>query len=241
MGAEYLATGHYARLTQNINGQINLWRAIDVQKDQSYILHVLNQGQLSKTLFPLGTYTKSEVRDIARKFKLLPAERADSQDLCFLAGDDYREFISRNAPEITRAGTITNLDGEILGEHNGLAFYTIGQRKGLGISSTEPLYVIEKDISKNQLVVGHKHEFGQDQLIANSVNWISNTTPSSPFDAQVKIRYRAKESWGKITPLDEQCIHIKFNDPIRDITPGQAAVLYDNDLCLGGGIIQSAT
>jgi tRNA-specific 2-thiouridylase len=241
MGAAYMATGHYARLIKNKDGQLNLLRAIDIHKDQSYILHVLSHEQLSKTIFPLGNYKKSEVRDIARKYKLLPAERSDSQDLCFLAGDDYREFIKRSTPEIAQTGTIVNKEGNRLGEHQGLAFYTIGQRKGIGISSAEPLYVIDKDLSNNQLIVGHKDELGKDELIANNVNWISITQPSTPFNAQIKIRYRAKEQWGTVTPQDYHRIHVKFDNPVRDITPGQAAVLYDNDLCLGGGIIQSAT
>lgn len=240
MGADYMATGHYARLVKDEDDQISLLRAKDKHKDQSYVLHVLNQDQLSSTLLPLGSYTKPQVRDIARKLELPPAERSDSQDLCFLAGDDYRNFLNLYNPEIAKSGPIINREGEILGEHRGLAFYTIGQRKGIGIPSAVPLYVIDKDISNNCLIVGKKDELGKDWLLANNANWISNNQPVSPFRAQVKIRYRAHESWGKITPLDEQRFHIKFDNPLRDITPGQAAVLYDDDVCLGGGVILSA-
>lgn len=238
LGAEYMATGHYARLTEEEDGQIKLLRAIDKMKDQSYILHVLNQDQLKRTLFPIGGLMKSQVREIARNFALPSSERSDSQDLCFLGGGDYRAFLKRQVPEINQPGSIINSSGKILGEHQGLAFYTIGQRKGIGISSAKPLYVIQKEPSKNQLIVGHADALGNNELVASNVNWISNNPPTNPFHAQVKIRYRAEERWGKITPMNGKQFKVRFDNPLRDITPGQAAVFYDEDVCLGGGLIQ---
>ena len=241
LGAEFMATGHYARIQREESGVIQLLRGVDDQKDQSYVLHVLTQAQLAHALFPLGEYTKPQVRQLAREFELPVAERTDSQDLCFLAGGDYRNFLVRNAPQIFSPGTIQTRQGEILGEHQGLAFYTIGQRKGLGIASPVPMYVIEKDIHQNRLVVGTKDELGHNELHALEVNWVNGVEPAEPFRAQVKIRYKAHEAWGTVHPLSSDAVRIHFDDPLRDITPGQAAVFYNGDLCLGGGIIQEKT
>lgn len=251
LGADYMATGHYARLQTADSGQptsainkrsavsspIQLLKAADQNKDQSYVLHILNQEQLSHAMFPLGDYTKPEVRDLARTFDLPVAERSDSQDLCFLGSGSYQEFLERNIPTIVNPGPIANKNGQQIGEHRGLAFYTIGQRRGLGIASSRPLYVIEKDAQHNTLVVGPLEELGKEELTANDVNWISGNPPAEPFRAQVKIRYKARLVQGLITALRDSQIHIKFEKPLRDITPGQAAVLYDGDICLGGGII----
>lgn len=239
LGATHLATGHYARLDKDEDGCIQLLRAVDRSKDQSYILHVLNQEKLRHALFPLGVYTKSQVRQMARDFDLPVAERADSQDLCFLANRDLQSFIKRNILTEIKTGPILNRLGEKLGEHQGLAFYTIGQRKGLGIAFHQPLYVLEKNIEKNILIVGTKDELGKTELIAGKVNWVSGKFPPSKFKAQVKIRYRANEAWATITLLEGARIHIQFDDLIRDITPGQAAVIFDGEAVLGGGIITS--
>jgi tRNA-specific 2-thiouridylase len=236
--ADYLATGHYAQIRETENGKFELLRAIDPNKDQSYVLHVLNQVQLSHALFPLGAYTKPQVREMAREFDLPVSERADSQDLCFLGDGDYREFLLRNAPEVAIPGPIATLDGEQLGQHQGLAFYTIGQRKGLGIASPHPLYVLEKDGESNTLLVGPKEQLGRDELNTGVVNWIAGEAPSNPVKASIKIRYKAREVEGLVTPLDDGGSSIKFTEPLRDITPGQAAVFYDGEVCLGGGIIQ---
>lgn len=245
LGADYLATGHYARLrTQNgfsesnSNDTIELLRGIDQNKDQSYVLHVLNQEQLTHALFPLGVYTKTQVREMAMDFGLPVAKRGDSQDLCFLGGGDYQSFMMRHAPEVANPGPITNLDGEQLGQHQGLAFYTIGQRKGLGIQSPHPLYVIEKDIIKNTLVVSPKERLGKEDLTTGEVNWISGKSPDKPIWGSIKIRYKAHEVDGLITPQAGGGIYIKFTKLLRDITPGQAAVLYEGEVCLGGGIIK---
>ncbi|PJH75286.1 MAG: tRNA 2-thiouridine(34) synthase MnmA, partial [Anaerolineae bacterium CG_4_9_14_0_8_um_filter_58_9] len=158
LGAEFLATGHYARKMKDESGKMKLLRAVDASKDQSYVLHGLTQEKLAKTLFPIGDYPKSEVRRLAESFGLPTATRADSQDLCFLAGEDYREFLRRNAPGICKPGPIVSRDGQVLGEHQGLAYYTIGQRKGLGIASSQPLYVLAKELATNSLIVGREAE-----------------------------------------------------------------------------------
>jgi tRNA-uridine 2-sulfurtransferase len=238
-GADFMATGHYARARRTAEG-VELLRAVDRSKDQSYVLHVLNQSQLKHALFPLGDYTKSEVRQMARDFNLPVAERSESQDLCFLGKGDYREFLQRHAPQVEEPGPILNRQGQPLGQHQGLAFYTIGQRKGLGLASPLPLYVLEKDTRQNALIVGTREELGQSELLAQGVNWISGTPPAGPFRAEVKIRYRAREAWARVTPLEEAGAAVSFDEPVRDITPGQAAVFYEDDLCLGGGLIQTS-
>ncbi|MBL7164175.1 MAG: tRNA 2-thiouridine(34) synthase MnmA [Anaerolineales bacterium] len=245
LGADFMATGHYARMRQVGSGErgagsgdIELLKAIDDHKDQSYVLHVLKQDQLAHALFPLGEYTKPQVRELARKFELPVAERSDSQDLCFLGNGTYREFLERNAPEVSQPGPMMNTNGEELGQHQGLAFYTIGQRRGLGIAAPDPLYVIQKDTSNNALIIGPKEKLGRSNLTAQDVNWIVGFPPEDPFRAQVKIRYKAQLAWGLVTPLDGNGVHIEFDEPLRDITPGQAAVFYDDEVCLGGGIIE---
>lgn len=238
IGADFLATGHYARIKRAENGKYQLLRGLDQKKDQSYVLHTLAQADLSKTLLPLGDYTKSTVRHLAIEFGLPIAERPDSQDLCFLAGDDYRNFLRRNAPQVEMGGTIVDLEGNILGEHHGLAFYTIGQRKGLGISSTTPLYVLDKDAKANSLIVGRADQLGQRYLTARNVNWIDGRPPSDSMRGQVKIRYTAKEVKAKFTLLSDNSVRVTLDESVRDITPGQAAVFYKNDICLGGGIIE---
>lgn len=240
VGADFLATGHYAQLQQAAQGKIKLLRGIDSHKDQSYVLSVLSQDQLSRALFPIGKYSKHEVRKLARDFDLPVADRPDSQDLCFLAGGDYRNFLQRHAPHIASPGPIVNLMGSILGEHQGLPFYTIGQRKGLGISAPQPLYVIEKDTENNTLIVGIKEELGACELIARDTNWVSIEPPYVPIRAQVKIRYQAKETPATIHPLDGGRVRIVFDHYLRDITPGQSAVFYDGDFVLGNGIIVSS-
>ena len=237
LGADFMATGHYVRTRQKENGEIQLLRGVDRGKDQAYVLHVLTQAQLRKSLFPVGGYPKSEIRELARKFNLPVAEKSDSQDLCFLSGGDYRDFLREYAPQTTARGKIIRSTGKVLGEHQGLAFYTIGQRKGLGIAAPNPLYVLAKDMSKNQLIVGEKGELGANKMRVASMNWINDQASLEPFRAEVKIRYAAKEAWAEITPIDGTQAQIMFDAPQRGITPGQAAVFYDGEICLGGGTI----
>jgi len=243
LGADYLATGHYVR-TREKDGVIQLLRGVDKGKDQAYVLHVLNQAQLNRSLFPIGAYPKSEIRAMARRFNLPVAEKADSQDLCFLSGGDYRDFLREYAPESIQVGEIRNRKGEVLGKHQGLANYTIGQRKGLGISSPRPLYVLAKNQRENLLIVGEKAELGQKTMRVTNVNWISGVTPAEKFRAQVKIRYTAREAWAEIEPIHVELssaeVSVTFDEPLRDITPGQAAVFYDGEVCLGGGMIKTA-
>jgi tRNA-specific 2-thiouridylase len=238
LGAEFMATGHYVRISKDERGKSELLRAVDHNKDQSYVLHVLTQDKLKHALFPVGDYPKPEIRAIAEKYGLPTASRKDSQDLCFLAGEDYRTFLQRNAAEMLQPGKIVTRGGKALGEHNGLANYTIGQRKGLGIASLIPLYVLGKNAVTNTLVVGTQEELGSSELTARDVNWLSGEAPADPFRAEVKIRYTAKEAWATVTPLNDGRAQVRFDAPQRDITAGQAAVFFQGDVMLGGGIIQ---
>lgn len=237
LGADFMATGHYVRARKLESGKCELLRAVDRSKDQSYVLHVLTQEKLKHALFPVGEYPKLEIRAMAEKHGLPTASRKDSQDLCFLAGEDYRNFLKRNAAETLQPGQIVTRTGTALGEHNGLANYTIGQRKGLGLASPVPLYVLGKNAATNTLVVGTHEQLGSFELTAREVNWVSGEAPVDPFRAEVKIRYTAKESWATVTPLEGGQARVQFDAPQRDITAGQAAVFFQNDLMLGGGII----
>lgn len=239
-GAQYLATGHYVRLRQDESGRYQIWQATDPAKDQSYVLHVLSQNKLAHAKFPIGEFPKTEIRHLASQYGLPVANRPDSQDLCFLGEEDYRDFLRRNLPAVVQSGPILNRKGEVIGEHQGLSFYTIGQRKGLGIASPEPLYVIEKVTADNSLVVGRLEELGKKECTCAPFNWIAGAPPAQNFRARVKIRYTASHAWASLTTLDNDQVQIQFDEPLRDITPGQAAVAYDGVVCLGGGIIQQA-
>ena len=245
LGADFMATGHYARarkvesdvLSLSKGGKVELLRAVDRNKDQSYVLHVLDQEKLKHALFPVGEYTKPEIRQIAEKHGLPTASRKDSQDLCFLAGEDYRNFLQRNAADMLKSGEIVTREGVAIGSHNGLANYTIGQRKGLGVASPVPLYVITKDAVRNTLIVGTQDELGSIELTARDVNWTSGEIPREPFRAEVKIRYTSKEAEAWVKPNGEEQVQVTFDAPQRDITAGQAAVFYQDDVVIGGGII----
>jgi tRNA-specific 2-thiouridylase len=241
LDADYLATGHYARIAQDDNGRFLLKKGLDEHKDQSYVLSVMGQAQLSKAMFPVGEYAKPEVREIAARFGLPTASKKDSQDLCFLGDGDYRRFLRDHAPEVMQVGEIVTRSGEVLGEHAGLANYTIGQRRGLGVFGAEPLYVIGMNPVKNTLVVGTEAELGGSELTAKRVNWTSGITPDVPFRAEVKIRYKARPVPALITPLEDARMQVTFDEPLRDIAAGQGAIVYDGDVCLGGGIIERPT
>lgn len=237
LGADYMATGHYVRIRKDEGGRRELLRAVDRSKDQSYVLHVLDQEKLARALFPIGDYPKPEIRALAEKYGLPTAARKDSQDLCFLAGEDYRNFLQRNAAEILKPGEIVRCDGRSVGKHNGLANYTIGQRKGLGIASPVPLYVLGKNPVTNALIVGTREELGSRDLTARDVNWLSGEAPRGSFRAEVKIRYTAKEAEALVTPINGNQAQVRFEAPQRDITAGQAAVFFRDDVLIGGGII----
>jgi tRNA-uridine 2-sulfurtransferase len=213
---------------------------MDQNKDQSYVLSVLNQDQLSHSLFPLGEYLKPEVRQMARDFNLSVAEKAESQDLCFLGDNNYRTYLMNHIEGVKNPGNIRNLDGEILGKHEGLAFYTVGQRKGLRIPAKDPYYVLRKDLKKNELIIGRRDQLGSQNLTAQDANWISGDPPSGPFRAQCGIRYRAAKVWGTIRLLNGSEFMVQFDQTQRDITPGQSVVVYEDDVCLGNGVIRES-
>ena len=237
-GARYAATGHYARLEKSpVTGKIELLKGVDPNKDQSYMLALVTQEDLSRMIYPVGGMLKADIRKAASQLGLPVAKRKDSQDLCFLPDGNYRGFLKRNAGDVIRPGKIINTEGEVLGQHDGLPFYTIGQRKGIRLAAPRPLYVLGKNVSENQLVVGELDELGSRTLITSSVNWISGENPRKPFTAEVKVRYRSIPHRCVVEPLTDGSMRIDFEDMIRDITPGQVAVVYDKDKVLGGGII----
>jgi tRNA-specific 2-thiouridylase len=238
LGADYLATGHYARLRRQEDGTVHLLRAEDENKDQSYVLSVMGQAELRDVLFPIGDYPKSEVRKMAAARGLPTASKHDSMDLCFIADDDYRRFLQDWATDAMRPGPILDRQGNVWGEHKGLPGYTIGQRKGLGLGGTrEPLFVVELDHERNALIVGTAAELGRDHLVARDVNWTLDAPVAPGTVAQCKIRYRAQPAACTLHPLDAAMVEVRFTEPLRGISPGQGAIFYDGDLCLGGGII----
>jgi len=236
LGAGHLATGHYARV-QPVDGGYQLLKGVDRQKEQSYFLYMLGQEDLAHLFFPLGSYTKGEVRALARERGLPVAEKAESQDLCFTS--DYRRFLRLHAPEAIRSGPILDTKGRLLGEHKGLPLYTIGQRKGLGLAAPEALYVLEIEASQNAIVVGTRAELGKRDLVADGVVFVSGRAPEGASEVTAKIRREGIETPAILTPLDEERIHLAFAMPLRDITPGQGVVLYQGEIVLGGGIIAS--
>lgn len=249
LGADYLATGHYARVHPHsppatppsslLTPDYSLFTGVDAAKDQSYVLHVLTQDKLAHVLFPVGEYTKPQVRAMAAARGLPSASRHDSQDLCFLADGDYRRFLHDWSPEgAITPGPIVDSGGKVLGEHGGLPFYTVGQRKGIGVAASEPLFVLRLELADNAVVVGPARELGRDSLTAQDVNWIAGAPPQGAFPAQVKIRYRATPVDAVVTPLPAGRAGVRFVQPLRDITPGQAAVFYQGEVCLGGGLIE---
>ncbi len=240
IGCDYIATGHYAIVRQGVNGRWLIRKGIDRSRDQSYVLWGLSQEALSKTLMPLGEMHKSEVREIAKRHNLRTADRPESREICFVADDDYRRFLreweakSGRNPE---PGEIVHTDGRVLGRHNGTAFYTIGQRKGLGIAHPTPLYVQAVDVENNRVIVGDNDTLFRSELDAAQVNWVGRALSDEPFEANVKIRYRHEAAPATITPLTESTVHVTFKDRQRAITPGQSVVFYEGDVLIGGGVI----
>ncbi|MFH1016989.1 MAG: tRNA 2-thiouridine(34) synthase MnmA [Pseudomonadota bacterium] len=225
------ATGHYVRTEYDgASGRHVLWKGIDRGKDQSYFLYQLTQEHLAAAVFPLGTRTKAEIRAKAAHLDLPVAEKAESQE--FIAGGIAEIFGG-----VSRPGPIVNRSGEVLGEHAGIHLFTVGQRKGLGISGAEPLYVTKVDPKNQSVIVGTEKDLYSSELSASSVNWVSIGRPNGPLRAAARIRYRHPESPAVITPMENGSVHVKFDEPQRAVTPGQAVVFYDGDRVLGGGII----
>lgn len=236
---EKIATGHYARVIQAKDGESLLYRAKDKSKDQSYMLCLLTQSILSRTVFPLGEFTKNEIVAYAKELELIVSEQPESQDLCFLNQYSYNDFIEHFSPDILIPGKIVDQSGKELGQHNGLPLYTIGQRKGIRIASSAPYYVIEKDIAGNRLIVGHLSELGRDKMRVDQVNWISGVEILN-IECDVKIRYRSKLFKGIVEKCNDGSYSVQFSEKLRDITPGQYAVFYKGDNVLGGGMIMEA-
>jgi tRNA-specific 2-thiouridylase len=236
LGADYLATGHFARVRATAAG-FQLLRGVDVRKDQSYVLSVVGQKELRHLTFPVGDLTKVEVRKMAGRYGLPVASKAESMDLCFVADGDYRRFLQDWAAEAIRPGPIIDRAGHILGEHRGLPFYTIGQRKGLGLASPDRLFVLELQSETNTLVVGPAEQLGRDNLTAKEVNWVT-APPPGPISCTVKIRYKSADYPAEVRPRADGRVAVRFTERLRDITPGQAAVFYQGESCLGGGIIE---
>jgi tRNA-specific 2-thiouridylase len=234
MGADYLATGHYARIERSRNGY-HLLKAVDPTKDQSYFLYTLGQSELQHLLLPLGNLYKGEVRRLASKLGLPTSSRHDSQDVCFIPDNDYRSFIAEHIP--LESGDIVDTGGKVLGGHKGLAQYTVGQRQGLGLASGERLYVLKLDAASNRLVVGTQDQLLSNTLIADKLSWTSGEAPKESINIAAKIRYKAPAVVATLHPGDGVA-EVNFHQPQRAITPGQAIVFYQGDAVLGGGIIQ---
>jgi len=240
--AEYLVTGHYARISRNAAGRYELRKASYLDKDQSYALYGLTQMQLAHTLFPLGAYPKAEVRRMAEAAGLPAAARPESQDVCFVMSGSYREFLEAQGAGGLEPGPIVDSRGNLLGHHDGIANYTVGQRKGLGITAPEPMYVLEIRAEERSVVVGPEGELTADALVAEDCNWVSIEPPEQPLRAEVKIRYGAPPVACTVVPgAADGTARVSFDEPQRAVTPGQAAVWYNGDLVLGGGTIITAS
>lgn len=239
MEADFFSTGHYARLSfDGASGRYLLKKGVDERKDQSYVLFSLSQSQFRHTLFPLGELRKEEVRKKALQLGLRVHDKPESQEICFVREDSYHPFLTERLKEMIKPGPMINQRGDLLGRHKGIPFYTIGQRRGLGLAAGKPLYVIRIDPEKNAIIVGEEHEVFRDRFIVDSVNWIACPPETSSFSAQVKIRYNHSGSEALLSLIGEERVEVKFKLPQKAITPGQAAVFYDGDRVFGGGWIR---
>lgn len=239
MGIDYVATGHYAIITYDDNKKrFLLKKSVTQKKDQTYALYNLTQDQLSKILMPIGEYTKDEVREKAKELGLSVATKPDSQEICFVEDNDYGRFIEENTDAQIRPGNFVDTRGNILGRHRGIIHYTVGQRKGLGIALGKPMYVVRLDVENNNVVLGEDTEVFSEELIADDLNFISIDKLTQPLKVKAKIRYSAKEADATIYPLEDGRAKVVFDTPQRAITPGQSVVFYDEDIVVGGGIIQ---
>lgn len=237
LGASYVATGHYARIEEKEDGTYGLRKAAYGEKDQSYALYSLTQEQLSHTLFPLGDIPKSETRKIAADLGLVTAEKPESMELCFVTEGDYGQFVAARLPAAARPGPIRSVNGEVLGTHSGVALFTIGQRRGIGVGGKSALYVVDIIPQENTVVVGAREDLYSTGLVAEDVNWISEIETGAPLRVRAKIRYRSTEVPAIATAQEDRTLTVEFDEPQRAVSPGQAVVLYDGDFVVGGGTI----
>lgn len=259
LGFDFLATGHYVQTEWRASGdwqavapttldtqlatsdaQYRMRRSVELRKDQSYVLYMLQQDELSRLIFPLGGFSKAEVRAMAAERKLATAHKPESMDICFIPDNDYHRFMREERPDVLRPGPIVDRRGTVLGQHNGLALYTVGQRRGLGITSRDPMFVIELDPARNLLIVGTKDELERDELIAEGFSFVAGRWPSEPIRCTAQIRSHAQAVPATAEPLELGRLLVRFDTPQRAVTPGQAIVLYDDDVTLGGGRITVA-
>ena len=234
---DYVVTGHYARVEKDGNGRFLLKKALDDTKDQSYVLYCLTQEQLSHTIFPLGEMRKSQAREIAESQGFINARKADSQDICFVPDGDYAGFIERYTGNAYPDGDFLDENGNVIGRHKGVIFYTIGQRRGIGTGFGKPMYVIGKNADNNTVTLGSNELLFTDTLYADNLNWIAFEYPESEFKCRAKTRYRQTEQPCTVYPQDRNTVRVVFDEKIRAVTPGQHVVFYDGDIVLGGGVI----
>jgi len=243
LGADYIATGHYARMMfDSAKNRYELLRARDKNKDQSYALWGIRQSSLAKTIFPLGELTKPEVRDLARKYNLSTAEKEESQEICFIPDNNYHRLLRSSQPDLDKKvgeGKMINTHGNVVGHHHGYPFYTIGQRKGLGGGFSEPVYVIDIDSGNNRITIGNKKDLYCQKFIADQLNLISIERFTQPTEAKIKIRYNDDGHPGTIIPIKKDKVQIEFKKPQLSVTPGQSVVFYLGETLIGGGIIES--
>lgn len=240
LGIDLIATGHYVRNVYDADEDLyRLYCGKDRHKDQSYMLYMLGQNELARVLFPLGDLTKKQVRELAETAKLPVADKAESQEICFIPDNDYHRFLEREFPAAMKPGDIVSPEGELLGRHRGIAFYTVGQRKGLGLTSPRPLYVIRIDVEQNRLVAGFGEELYSSGLMATDLSYVRGEAASEPLEITVKIRYRAPAVQAMLYPPLSGLAKVIFETPQKAITPGQSAVFYCDEEVIGGGIIES--
>jgi tRNA-specific 2-thiouridylase len=238
LGAEYIATGHFARVEKSADGnRMLLKRGRDPRKDQSYFLFSLRQDQLARAMFPLGEKTKSDTREVARHCNLKTADKEESMEICFVPDNNYGKFLQQANLAQKHRGDIVDVHGHVLGQHDGIEFYTIGQRKGLGITTPKPVYVVELDAENNRVMVGDETALDRDEFIVDRCNWIPFDEPPEQFEVMAKIRYNHPGTMATVLPIDREKAKVKLHTPQRAITPGQAAVFYQDDLVVGGGWI----
>ncbi len=235
-GAEFVATGHYARLVAADNGEIALCRGLDDSKDQSYVLFDIARGLLPRIKFPVGKYHKEEIRQLAARLRLSTTEGRDSQDVCFVPDGDHARFVRERCGKVDTAGEIVTTDGVVVGRHDGIERFTVGQRHGLRVALGEPRYVVRLEPKTRRVVIGLKEELARTELTAAGANWLIDV-PCEPVRCRVKIRYRSRPADATVRVIDKDCFHVQFDEPCHGIAPGQAAVCYDGERVLGGGYI----